>query len=540
MFGNPSLPSKIFTFGAKKPTTNLDKFENEIKLMHKLKNNLVELELSRRTQRDELVRQRFPNLAALEQQATTLSEQLKAKRDTVKELNAQNHKKITTKEQREEIKQLELTKNLAWKNYKELRAQVWQDPNLKTELDNLFEITNAKAKELRHNSGLYWGNYLVVEQAAKAACKKTPRFHGFNGIGKIAIQIQNGATITEVISGKNNYFQINQLDKKRHQVKIRIGSDQNKPVWLEMLAFIYPRKDGFIIPKGAEIKWVYFHKRKIGTRLEWSLQLVCSRKDGFHKETASEGEVGIDVGWRLIPTGLRVAYWKDHNGKEDQLIIPNQDLLRWKKAEQLQAIRDQNFNKIKEEITEFVKVNPIPEWLTENMKFFHLWKSKGNLAKMLNFWQTNRFANDETIVNNLIAWNKQDIHLLNWEKSNVVKAIRWREHLYRNFASKLSKTYKIAKIEDCNWAKLQKNPQPEDETKHGVKEYARIASVGKLLTFIKERFAEVKEIKTKNTTRCCYHCKYINDVGNELIHTCTNCQAVWDVDANAAKNLQEG
>src|SRR5690606_22488963 len=90
-----------------------------------------------------------------------------------------------------------------------------------------------------------------------------PRFRRWDGSGKLAVQLQNGLPVEDAF-GDDTRLQIDPVDpvawnspsrserihKNRTKVRIRIGSENRKPIWAELdIAMHRP------LPKGGKIKW---------------------------------------------------------------------------------------------------------------------------------------------------------------------------------------------------------------------------------------------------------------------------------------------
>jgi len=102
----------------------------------------------------------------------------------------------------------------------------------------------------------------------------------------------------------------------------------------------------------------------------------------------------------------------------------------------------------------------------------------------------------------------------------------------------LRDNYRTIAVEDCEWKTLaRRRPAEKDVDYERSKEPMRIASVGRLRTCLKEAGAVI--IDSENTTKECHLCRFLNyfDFGAAIVHTCSGCNAMWDQDENAARNL---
>jgi hypothetical protein len=155
-------------------------------------------------------------------------------------------------------------------------------------------------------------------------------------------------------------------------------------------------------------------------------------------------------------------------------------------------------------------------------------------------WRDWDYPDGKPMLDVMEAWRKKDKHLYEWEVNQKRKAVAWRNNLYRNWAAKLSRIYKYAKIENVDWGELKKDPEPQEE-KGRIRptEPRQIAAVGELLRCVKERFFETQQVKAAYTTRLCHKCGTLVkfDQVSEITATCSACGATWDQDDNAAENI---
>jgi hypothetical protein len=215
----------------------------------------------------------------------------------------------------------------------------------------------------------------------------------------------------------------------------------------------------------------------------------------FESKPIGTGKVVIDFGWKKTAEGVCVARWIGDDGRKGDLLLSNNDLRRWFKTEELQSIRDREFEAIKEHFSIWLEVNKniAPEWLKGMCKGISLWRSPTRLYDVIRKWRDERFNGDDEIFKILStrteprSWMKQDLHLFEWLSNQRQKTIAWRDYQYRNFAAMIRKRYGTAIIPKINWAAIQKSASPENEENRHFKFYQRIASPARLITFIKEK-----------------------------------------------------
>lgn len=540
MFGNKSEPSIVYKFGSKAPHENFELVEEQLRLAHNYKNALVECELDRRKRVEELLLELFPDFVATEKDIAVCEAELEEAVTVVNQYKSRELTQKVPKDLRAVVTKRRARLAELRKKRKELRAQLFasqefQDRQVAISADDLVE-----RKRLRANSGLYWGTYLDVERAAAAFRKgRPPKFRRWEGSGKLAVEIQGGMP-----AGWNNTSTLVRMErdaersterKDRAIVSLRAGSNKRKPVWVRVKATIHR-----MFPVGSEIKWVYLVRRRVACSYEWSVQFQISRSTGFKKPSPGRGRIGIDVGWRWrFVDGLRVAYWADERGNHGEFSLPGNEITRWTKANDLQAIRDKRFNVARDELRDWLNDHEVPEWLTERTKTLRQWRSQARLAGLVIGWRSQRFPEDSEIFQSIESWRKKDRHLYEWEEHQRRKAIRWRDNHYYNFVLWLRENYDEIVLEKANWKDVKRIALPEDEDQPWSRTYGGMASVGRLREIIIQSGLRVVLAPAHLTTQKCYACgkRMDFDAANELVSECPQCFSKEDQDHNAALNL---
>jgi len=388
--------------------------------------------------------------------------------------------------------------------------------------------------------------------------------HSFDGSGTLYFQFQSNQkkpplTWAAATFGKDSRIKIENIKKKNPTyigkkgepaklvgytekkyvlVKIRISAGKN-PTWIEKL--IYMDRP---LPNGVFIKWIYWKREKIGTKFSEKLQFVISHKQGFTKEdNAINGQFGLDTNWRQINVigdqyDLLVASWIGNNGTNGELIISCDLINYFKKTRELQQIRDKHFNEIKNNLIQYLKKNPVPEWLAQNLNCLEKWKSQFRLRKLFTKWSEERFYGDGKIYNNLSEWNSKEIHLYNWERCQEKKFIDRRNKLYRKFWVSMRTQYNLGFIEKLRIDKMIKTPSLEKKDNNGVRKNQNIVSPGLFLSMGKE-VMKIFDVAPVNTTKKCFICKKITAIDKEKTYKCEHCGNIWDRDLNSAKNILE-
>lgn len=542
----PSQPARIWSFGAKFNDKVVAEQAREILYQaHTYRNRLIELERKRRESVSELLRQIDPNLLAMEEGIIALEIGLKLLKEQVDDARIVSRSRAVDPVLADEIRIRRGHRRDLYKQTKIIKTRLYQDPVFKAKQDKIEDDFQAAWKDARAQCGIFWGTYLTIEEARENDRKGAPpRFHPFESEGRIAVQIQGGCDTAALFSGKSAHVQIDPpaagSGKNPYlNARIRIGSDQKKkPIWLPFVVKIHRS-----LPTDGRVKWIWLHAIRVATHLKWELQIVTTRDswDDPGRCLDEEKVVAIDVGWRKLATGIRVASWVDNQGKTGEVNIPQEQVDRMLKVRDIRSIRDKKFNDIKAFCVDELVKHQAPQWMIDRMAFLNKWRSQKRLASIAIFWRDNRFQGDTAFFGVIEAWRKQDKHLYEWERAQARGFLCWRDNFYKNVAAHMSRNYGKAIIEDVDWRIFAKLPDhlSTKEIKEYIRWYNKIAAVSYLNTAIKEKMSKLVRDPPEWTTQACNVCSTIDhfDAEKDLFHTCSKCGTKWDQDNNAAKNL---
>lgn len=580
------LKAKIYSYGVHS-ITNTEEVCDQLFKANAYRNNLVAAELKRRADCQRHRARLFPELKKLEDKVIKINEEIA---DLLSQWRGENAK-VRTKTDQPKLKK-KIDKLRAQK--KELKAEILphriaakQDKALQGCYKMVKLIHKAKVRSLRADCELYSGTYQVVEDTVRGM-GRDPRFHRYNGEGRVSVYLQGGPTPEKLFSNREpTKFQVVELNKdaftprpgdpkhyllgdsgRRATIRMRFNSMGGKPVFTTV-KFVYHRP----IPADCAIRRVWLLRRKVGTQWRYYIQFVVAKKTWERKPCAPHGVVGIDVGWRIVDEGLRVAYWYLDDQHHGELIIPRHRLNVWLKVDELQSLRADAYNEALAALRAWMESKEVlPEWLVDRTKTIAQWKanSQARLASLMRFWAIERFEGDDAIFTQLEGWKvaagkpedmswsewteggnprdhyegwrKQDAHLFDWQEFSRKKIIAWRNNLYRNFVASMRDMARYAAVEKLDMAKLQRNAPP-DMKQEVVKKYQRIAACGRLLEIVREGMRTWDE-PPEFTTMICHVCRHVCHFDHkELDHTCDNCfkehklETTWDQDYNAARNL---
>lgn len=627
-----SVPTRIWGFGALAPKLESDRtmIQDQLWKANRYYNQLIDIERQRRIAFREARSRLVPTLAALEQKNDVLQEALEKARQDLRNLRQKDRQRTeapglksqianlvrearalstdlkaerkaiseATKEAQERLAEL-IDPKTPRKRIAALKVLLQGTSNTLLEFariqTKLMEDSYQAGRDARKACEVYWGTYLLVEEAAKVACKSLtdPRFKRFDGGGRIGVQIQGGIPTDKLFSsrdsGGSTLMQIDPLPEdqwdtrsgRRHartQVRIRVGSIKKlTPVWAEFPVLIHRN-----LPPGI-VKNAWILVRRVGTDTRYELQLMIESVL-FDKKARGTGVVALDVGWRVLPNGnLRVAYWVDDKGRHGSMELPERLRTGIALPSTLRGFNDVHFEAAKKVLRDWLATESaaIPEWLPEACQNIAQWRQARRLAAIAfrlasesttaidYLWgewkrerQTKRMdlfapfgeiqrwlrvhevrSKAAQIRVYLDFWRKKNKHLLNWECNQREQALACRKQLYNTWANHLASTYDKIIIEDFDLRRSARRAKPEedDEIFQAVRHNRQVAAVGEYRLAIKERVEPDRLIlkSSLNSTITCRPCRHIENFDKlaELVHTCPACGRTWDQDRNAAENL---
>lgn len=553
---------KVYRFSLLPPHENHDLVREQMRLVHRYRNILVEIERGRRTAVREVLSS-YEHIKILEKNYSLSEEICILRHKEIKAARAVSRKRSETESMRAALIQSKTEKSEARKKLIDARRALKEDVEVQGKLSLLDERANDLRKNARAHSGVYWGTYLIAENAndasRNAAAKAgpdpehDPRFVRWDGHGQVGIQIQNGLNIANAF-GNHSQLRIepgvprkeNQKLKEAHRVlTMRVSSKGRDPIWAKWRIYMHNP-----IPENAIIKNVTVHVVERGPSEEWYVTITVDLSACNSVPVHGEGVSGLDVGWRLLPEtrDLRVAVISFPDGTTKELRLPIELINRFRKIEDLRSIRDKGFDLARPWTVEILdSVKDKPEWLIRETKSLSQWKSTVRLVRLMEKWRVQRFKGDELGYNAVESWRHWDKHLWTWEAHQRISTIRKRRDIYRCFAKNISRTSEVIAIEDFDLRTMAEHaPIEEKDNENASARSARfIASVRELrnciLNAVGTAGGRIVKVDPAFTTHICHVCDQNNlfDAAEYLKHTCVKCKTTWDQDENAAHVIRK-
>jgi hypothetical protein len=428
----------------------------------------------------------------------------------------------------------------------------------KAALKVLHEERVQRAKQAEHESGLHWCNYGDVRQTYEVARVRAMRTrtelrqHEWNGSGQVSVRFQRGLPVATVFTDRDRRLQIDPVPEEawtspirstrrrlsRTIVRMRVASGtKHRPIWLELPVVIHRP-----MPSGGVIRRASLIRERLG--LAWRYRLVLTVAQPHAPASVSIGRpsVGIDMGWRLVPEGLRVAFWADTRDRHGSLSIPASDLEEFAKVRSLWSLLGKSFPQVRSAVLAWWTGKSTPEALVPYFANVTQRQSARDLLRLLEAWQTHRCEGDDEIFADLFRWRSRHVHLWSWAVNLGDQLTRKRLELFRCFAAGLVKEYGTVFLEDFDLHWFSRIPPAEVESFPIGGKYRVIGAPGILRGAIENacRRTGVKAIRIsdRNTTKTCHVCGRVEEwnAGKGLVHVC-GCGAVWDQDYNAAVQI---
>ena len=551
-----ALPTLVYRYGCSPPLEELDAVQDQWFYANRYRNQLVEIELRRRTASEAIIGESSEQLADVNAKINDLTGQIAALVTEKKQRNSAARRRSRHEDLNRQITSLKQSRKVLYQQRKELRLDQYASPENAASLLAVNAMAAAERKAARKLAsrewGLYYGTYLLVEDAAKSMGKGTPpKFRSFRRSdgGTIGVQIATRAgeqhlTVDRLYAGANKSVLLepepvlaNVSNRRRHRpyvlVKLCIGGQDSKRV----IGLSNPRRYVTVrmslhrpLPVGSHITWVRLVARPLGTKLKWEVHFTVARDYEFTPETA-DGFVGIDIGWRK-GDGQRVAYWAGNDGQHGELRLPADLVAAIKHKSDLQAIRDQRFDIMKSGLVAWLATAIVPEWLKDATATLVKWRSQRRLHDLEYKWRSQRFDGDVGSYTSLVEWHKQDYHLLEWLANESQRARNRRKDMYGKFVAELRRHYGTVGLEDIDLRAMAR----KDDVHRNYQVQRSLADLSTLRTMLADGL-KVVDVPPAYTSQTCHCCGVRNQIGANMTYQCSDCGWHGDRDYNGAMNI---
>lgn len=471
-----------------------------------------------------------------------------------------------------ELKELRAKKKVVSAKLRALRTEARQ--SAADVIAEAYERKKVLDKSISENSIVHWGTKAIVRDAVARSDKDRPLYDldgnpddvfcpRFDGSGSVSFQVQNQSdgsskhpiTVPQLVR-HNDYVYIDSEPTWRRVnrngtstnragnpyralplLHLRIGSKGvgNREPIMATWPIVLHRP----IPSGSEIKQVTVTCRRIGPRYVWSCQVTIRVPEDWQSEMHSgTGSVAVVFGARRDGSDIIVAEWLSDTGEAGVLRLkdggryPLEDRLT--RADGIRSARDQRFDSAKRELATDLAALTVPEWLRNEVRHMHSWKSQRKLARLVQIWERHEWRDGDDAFAKLQAWAKNDRHLWEYESSSRAKAERARESLYRNFAAELTRRFGEVVVSNENMASRMRKPAAESDRGAiaDVQGMRFLTAVGSLREAIRNaaqmRRVKLTEIEHSGLLNTCPKCGNSEQGQSNGYFSCLECGHVDD------------
>lgn len=320
----------VMKYGLLRPVTNEVLVREQMRLQHQYRNTLVEIERGRR----DAIRAVLGSIGStpqMKEAADLAGEIAEAEADKVKAYKVEHRTKKVPESMRQALDAARVAKREASDAWKAAKQEA-RTEEVQIEIDRINALGNELVRSAYKFSRCYtWTKVKVTAPAMDAVRARpywgvkrkgvvfplevnNPRFIRWTGESQIGVQIQKSQPLPcSLISTSDTRLQIH-----GNLLRMRIGSEGVMPVWAE-----WPIKMHRPLPEGM-ITGATVSLRKVGPREEWTAEIYVDNEPIIRP--SGYGTVAVNIGWRKVDGGIRVAYAVDDEGNVDELIVRDENL----------------------------------------------------------------------------------------------------------------------------------------------------------------------------------------------------------------------
>ncbi len=352
-----SVNTVVRQYGLMNPINWGSDCDEHLQLQNKLWNRLVEIERDNRQTYLSIVGT-DEEVVAIEEKIAGIKTQLAGMDAQRKDLRRQYRSKISvhTKPLDEAIKRDKEMLQALSAHAKEIRSVAKERiRSAGSALEELERKRHELVRDAYNNSGLWWGNYNAVVDSYRVARSRAMRevselkFHRFDGTGRFTCQIQGGMLTGDLLSGRHNVAQLRLINNTEfaeacntnppplHLQEAGSRRDNREYGILTITIFTAKNEQGEMVrrtldfpiilhrslPTEAILKSLSVNRRRVGSRYRWSVRFTFNTQ-GTHPEHSSPLVCGINLGWKQVQEGVRIATIYGEHGKDRDIVLPKE------------------------------------------------------------------------------------------------------------------------------------------------------------------------------------------------------------------------
>lgn len=500
-----------------------DVAEREIALQRDLWNRLVGIERAHRSGIERALRRDGTYMAAADALAalTARFDALVAER---REQRRQARAKIATPQIDAAIAALSEERRAAQQTIKPLRRAAWT--GAAETVASLRNERYAAITEARQQSGLWWSNSNAVIASFDATLRRIEPWQMVReaedgDTGRLSVQIQRGCPVPAFLVGARSEARIEltdapaRRDHRHGRLVATVHSDGRGSRQTATWPIILHRP----LPQGGVVKSLTISRRRNRRwpatpddhRIwDWSVSLSVEIPDA----TAEAGEAcGIDIGWRKVEAGLRIATIVGESGGVEHVVLPRD----WLAARLALAEAQGDLRRMLDDAV--LPAGVPPELRGEPRKLADAW---GRVS------HSRPGAGDDWL-------DEQHNH-----RSRLARLERQRLDFYRHAAAAIMRRYRLIGIDGGGLAHIASDRTLPPEARRMRQWSAPHEFVQSLRNAARREGRVFREISGASTL-ICHRCGHRNNVPEsgraDLVWRCQGCRNVWDQDENAARNV---
>jgi len=404
-----------------------------------------------------------------------------------------------------------------------------------------------KARQDANADGLWWGNANAVFKSYQTARGRAMRegtelkFHAYRGEGRITNQIQNGGiTVDDLFEGRHPQVQV---------TTARNGSDLSATVYArgraERKNVTWPMRMSRPIPEDAKIKEVVVTRKKIASHYRHAVVFTAIREEVEPLPPPNGPSIAIDLGWRRLTKRLRVGtVLGEGDNQPTYVICPEKTLTDIERCEKLRSRRDELRNSVLLWLTN-LDWDAAPEPLRDLGKSLRLSPASaaGRIARLAILWRDYDWGAKERA--RCEEWRRTDKRIWEEEANLRDKALYRRTDNYRKAAKAIAERACVVILKGFDMARAaRKETRAGDETNQvrAMRRYRTLAAPGDLRRWViiqAEKRGVPIQYDERTSNNLHHLCGTANDAHDPAASRryCSHCEAYYDVDENACRNM---
>ncbi len=440
-------------------------------------------------------------------------------------------------------------------------AQKEAGKRMAAELRTLESERREAVKIARQNSGLWWGNYNAVvssfERARSAAIRSgnTIRRRSADDNGRITNTLQGGADVDAIFDGSQSQLSLRPLTGGAWSAASRGERRRLQRTTLSATIFVrdgerrtvsWPMVMHRPIPPDCRVKKLTVTRRRVNSRWKWAASFLCTRlMEDIRSRPAFAKVAALDIGWRRVPEGLRVATLVTRDEPPSFINLPQDLLASFALIDELRArVRIITLRGL--DLLQGADTLAYEQPFRDMLREYQVMPEK-------KFVDLRKFCNEaffmdqskEEIGTELLDWRKEFKRLTFWLENQQRKVVSRRNHFYQNAAIDILKNLSEIVVNDLKLGEIAaRKPMTTGATyfPNRAHHYRIVAATSELVRALKLQAAKrgVTFIKREadfpvGCPNCGSTCrKTRSDVMPQI---CNNCKTSFDQDVAAGQSL---